>query len=78
MGQRTGRFISCPGGVRWERAAVTLVSTLRAGFTSQDWTVDDAGPAFLDLNPGGQWLFLPDEVSAPATAALAAWLRRGA
>ncbi|MGH3755441.1 MAG: hypothetical protein ACRDRP_22650 [Pseudonocardiaceae bacterium] len=66
---------------RWgevERAAVTLASTLRAGFTSQDWIVDDAGPAFLDLNPGGQWLFLPDEVSAPVTAALAEWLRGGA
>jgi hypothetical protein len=51
-----------------ERAAVRLATTLRAGFTSQDWIVDDAGPAFLDLNPGGQWLFLPHEVSAPATA----------
>jgi hypothetical protein len=56
---------------------VTLATTLRAGFTSQDWIVDDAGPAFLDLNPGGQWLFLPHEVSAPATAALADWLRDG-
>lgn len=61
-----------------ERAAVTLASTLRAVFTSQDWIVDDAGPAFLDLNPGGQWLFLPDEINAPATTALAEWLRGSA
>jgi hypothetical protein len=57
-------------------AAVTLASKLGAGFTCQDWVVDDEGPAFLDLNPGGQWLFLPDEVSAPVSAALATWLRR--
>jgi hypothetical protein len=35
---------------------------------------------FLDLNPAGQWLFLPATIVDAATAALAGWLggrRRG-
>lgn len=53
--------------------AVRLAQHLGIGFSSQDWVVDSEEVAFfLDLNPGGQWLFLPcaDEV----TAALARWL----
>lgn len=60
-----------------ERAAVSLAAALRTGFTCQDWVVDDEGPIFLDLNPGGQWLFLPTAVAESASAALAAWLRAG-
>lgn len=66
---------------RWEevaKAAVALAASLRVGFSCQDWVVDDDGPVFLDLNPGGQWLFLPDAVARPATEALAAWLRGSA
>jgi hypothetical protein len=29
---------------------------------------------FIDLNPGGQWLFLPTDIAAEVTGALASWL----
>lgn len=57
-----------------ERAAVALAGRLRVGFSCQDWLVDKDGPVFLDLNPGGQWLFLPDELTRPVAQALADWL----
>jgi hypothetical protein len=60
-----------------QRAAVTLASALRVGFSCQDWLVDSEGPVFLDLNPGGQWLFLSDEVGRAVAQALATWLAAG-
>ncbi|MEV5470622.1 hypothetical protein AB0N37_34290 [Streptomyces griseoincarnatus] len=63
---------------RWpetEQAALDLADRLGTGFTCQDWVVDAAGPAFLDLNPGGQWLFLPDSMTAQIADGLADWLR---
>lgn len=63
---------------RWtevESVAVAVASKLRVGFSSQDWLVDDSGPLFIDLNPAGQWMFLPEEVSKPATMAICDWLR---
>jgi glutathione synthase/RimK-type ligase-like ATP-grasp enzyme len=48
---------------------------LRLGYTSQDWVIDHAGTAwFLDLNPSGQWLFLPEPVASAVAERLAAWL----
>jgi hypothetical protein len=58
-----------------EYDAARLASALRVGFTSQDWIVDVDGPAFLDLNPAGQWLFLPEQVARPVTAELSRWLK---
>lgn len=55
-------------------SAVALAEQLGVGFTSQDWIDDGDQAAFIDLNPGGQWLFLPDEVSRPATAGIAEYL----
>ncbi|GAA4013161.1 hypothetical protein [Streptomyces plumbiresistens] len=66
------------GSARWweaERDALLLAQHLQTGFTCQDWIVDAAGPAFIDLNPGGQWLFLPDSMTAQIADHLAAWLR---
>ncbi|MCP2323455.1 hypothetical protein HDA40_001962 [Hamadaea flava] len=57
-----------------QAAAIRLAADLGVGFSAQDWVMDDDGPVFLDLNPGGQWLFLPEEVSGPATRVLADWL----
>ena len=57
-----------------EQAAVTLAGALRVGLSSQDWAVDDDGPVFLDLNPGGQWLFLPDDITKSIATTLANWL----
>lgn len=48
--------------------AVQLAEDLGVGYSSQDWIVTDDGTYFVDLNPAGQWLFLPepgrDEISA--------------
>jgi hypothetical protein len=53
--------------------AIALTAALGLGYSSQDWVVDAGGDAlFLDLNPAGQWLFLP--VAADATSAIARWL----
>lgn len=63
---------------RWREAehdALLLARHLKTGFTCQDWIVDAAGPAFIDLNPGGQWLFLPNSMTAQIADHLAAWLR---
>lgn len=54
-----------------ERDAVRLADALGCGYTSQDWIVDDHGVHFIDLNPGGQWLFLPQPTAGAVTAALA-------
>jgi hypothetical protein len=57
------------------RAAVALASELGVGYSSQDWIVDGQGRAhFLDLNPAGQWLFLPEELAALVTDTIADWL----
>ncbi|GAA1880703.1 hypothetical protein GCM10009687_56150 [Asanoa iriomotensis] len=62
---------------RWsqvEKAAVRLATILGVGYSSQDWLVDEDGPAFVDLNPGGQWLFLPEPIATSVAQALADWL----
>jgi hypothetical protein len=57
------------------QAAVRAATALDVHFSSQDWIVDTAGESvFLDLNPAGQWLFLPDELAQSVTGALADWL----
>lgn len=54
-------------------SALRLARHLGVGFSSQDWVVDPHGERFfLDLNPGGQWLFLP--WAQKVTEALARWL----
>ncbi|WP_406465071.1 hypothetical protein OH768_53950 [Streptomyces sp. NBC_01622] len=63
---------------RWpavERDALRLAHHLRTGISCQDWIVDDTGAAFIDLNPGGQWLFLPSSLTAQVADHLAAWLQ---
>lgn len=55
------------------QAALALAHEMHIGYSSQDWVRTTEGKlAFLDLNPGGQWLFLPyaDEV----TRKIASWL----
>lgn len=54
--------------------ASRLAASLGVGYSSQDWLVSGEVAYFLDLNPGGQWLFLPDEVADPVTSAIAEWL----
>lgn len=53
-----------------------LCHEMGVGFSSQDWLVSQDGRAyFLDLNPGGQWLFLP--FASDIAEAVATWLGGG-
>jgi hypothetical protein len=55
--------------------AVALAARLGVGYSSQDWIIDSAGNStFLDLNPAGQWLFLPEQTACAVTGAIAGWL----
>ena len=58
-----------------EAMAITVARSIRARYTSQDWIMDETGTCwFIDGNPGGQWLFLPEQVAVPVTDAIADWL----
>ena len=51
-----------------ETQAMHLAAKLDVGFSSQDWLVPREGsPLFIDLNPAGQWMFLPESVADPIT-----------
>jgi glutathione synthase/RimK-type ligase-like ATP-grasp enzyme len=57
-----------------ERDALRISEAFGVGYSSQDWVVTREGTYFLDLNPAGQWLFLPTDVASAVTAAIATWL----
>jgi hypothetical protein len=71
-------FVAAEGYDDVATQARALASALSVGYSSQDWIVDGDRRVFLDLNPGGQWLFLPSEVATPVTAAIVDWLGGGA
>lgn len=54
--------------------ALDLAKALGIGYSSQDWLSVGDERYFIDLNPGGQWLFLPPETSQPVTQAIAEFL----
>jgi len=57
------------------RDALRLADALGVAYSSQDWLVDTSGARyFLDLNPAGQWLFLPAEIADAVTEAISTWL----
>ena len=66
-------------GFRWmpstetETGAVALADRLKVGYSSQDWIDDGDIIWVVDINPGGQWLFL-GEHSHEITMALVTWL----
>jgi glutathione synthase/RimK-type ligase-like ATP-grasp enzyme len=57
-----------------EASALALARELGCGFSSQDWIVAAGTPYFIDLNPSGQWLFLPQETALGVADAIASWL----
>jgi hypothetical protein len=57
-----------------ESAAIALAEVARLGYSSQDWIVQRGKPYFVDLNPAGQWLFLPEPVASEVSAEIASWL----
>ena len=55
--------------------ALGVAAGLQLGYSCQDWIVDRCGTAWLvDVNPAGQWLFLPEPVAAAVSGAIAEWL----
>lgn len=56
------------------RQAVAIAAAMGVGYSSQDWVDDGHEPCFLDLNPAGQWAFLPDAVADEVSDAIAGWL----
>lgn len=57
-----------------ERQALLLAASLDLGYSSQDWIETEGGLFFIDLNPAGQWMFLPQDTSTAITEAIATWL----
>lgn len=57
-----------------ESAALAIASAMSVGYSSQDFVVAGGEVIFLDLNPAGQWLFLPQPTADAATRALAEWM----
>ncbi|WP_418057444.1 hypothetical protein [Pimelobacter simplex] len=65
-------FTPRPVPERIHLLAVAAATQARLGYSAQDWIEDTDGDWwFVDLNPAGQWLFLPNEVAAPVTEAIA-------
>jgi hypothetical protein len=55
--------------------AQRIAQQLGVRYSAQDWLYTvDGEVTFIDLNPGGQWLFLPAEIAEQITAELAKWL----
>jgi glutathione synthase/RimK-type ligase-like ATP-grasp enzyme len=60
------------------KAALLLADELGLGYSSQDWIVTPTGDeVLLDVNPAGQWLFLPEPIGTAVSAAIASWLNGG-
>lgn len=58
-----------------EEVASLTAQSLGVGYSAQDWIEDENGLWwFIDLNPAGQWLFLPDEVADLVTRRIAEFL----
>jgi len=56
-------------------AAPALARKLGLGYSSQDWILTpDHEEVLLDVNPAGQWLFLPESIGSEVSRAIAAWL----
>jgi hypothetical protein len=54
--------------------AIRLAHALEVRYSSQDWIASGTRRVFLDLNPAGQWLFLPGVVAGDVTQSIAGWL----
>lgn len=58
--------------------ARVAAAALVVGYSAQDWVKDAQGAWwFIDLNPAGQWLFLPSGTADPVSAAIASFLDHG-
>jgi hypothetical protein len=68
-------FTATPAPAEVHTVALAAAAANNVRFSSQDWILDaDGAWWFVDLNPAGQWLFLPTGVADGVSAAIAAWL----
>ncbi|TDO68988.1 hypothetical protein EV651_10122 [Kribbella sp. VKM Ac-2571] len=68
-------FTNNPAADSVHALASTAAQKMSVGYSAQDWIQDTAGDWwFIDLNPAGQWLFLPEPVAADITAAIGRFL----
>jgi glutathione synthase/RimK-type ligase-like ATP-grasp enzyme len=56
------------------RDALRIASAAHVRYTSQDWLEVNDERYFIDLNPCGKWLFLPEPIRDQVTTAIARWL----
>lgn len=63
--------------VEIQRSARDIASELHLGYSSQDWIETDDAVYLLDVNPSGQWLFLPDRIGDAVARAIAKWMEKG-
>jgi predicted ATP-grasp superfamily ATP-dependent carboligase len=54
-----------------------LVDHLKLGYSSQDWLICEDGCYVVDINPAGQWLFLPEPIASSVAEAIARWVGGG-
>ncbi|MGX5681806.1 ATP-grasp domain-containing protein [Schumannella luteola] len=54
--------------------ASSVAGALHLGYSSQDWINTERGLYLVDVNPGGQWSFLPPAVANEITEAIVGWL----
>lgn len=64
--------VETPDEIR--RDALKVARALQLGYASQDWIVTAEGTFLVDVNPGGQWLFLPEPFATEISVAIAEWL----
>jgi hypothetical protein len=57
-----------------QTGALKVNAALNLGYSSQDWIVTQEGAFLVDVNPGGQWLFLPKQIASAVSDAIARWL----
>jgi glutathione synthase/RimK-type ligase-like ATP-grasp enzyme len=56
------------------KGSLALAGQLKLGYSSQDWLLCEDGCYVIDVNPAGQWLFLPEPIAGSVAAAIAGWL----
>ena len=70
-------FVSTEPPAEVATGAVAMAEHLDLGYSSQDWLLCDDGCYVVDINPAGQWLFLPEPIASSVAGALAVWLGGG-
>jgi hypothetical protein len=70
-------FTDDPAPALVHEQAIAVARACHVGYSSQDWIRDTEGTWwFVDLNPAGQWLFLPTGPADSVSLALARWLEQ--